>query len=332
MTTLLAQIAPQRNTQYADLVTQLAPHELALSEAGQHIMGDIAPITLGNQAYLKFEHDAPDEDALLQSLGYMAMTDAYFRYYDQIGEVVGPLLKPIAVPQQTVLPANIVEIRRYRGKTNELFTQFMCNVARFSSDFRDTSWDKLTLLDPLAGGGTTLFVGMMLGADVAGVETDKNVVDGTVTFLKRYMKEGRISAKFRVDKLKNVGKRWFVTINTNNQTVRCVVGRGDARDVADFVHGLKRPQLVVTDLPYNIQHSADWQALLVDALPTWAQAMSREGALVFSWNATRFGRDEMIALVEEVSDFRVLNAPPYNQLGHQVDRVIKQRDVIVARL
>lgn len=329
MTILVAQIAPQRSTQYTELVTQLAPYEILLSPLHAHLAGDVSTIKLGTQDYLKFELDDFDSDAILQILDQLAMTDAYFHYYDAIGDVAGPFLKPIDILSNYALPIDLISTRRYRGKTNELFTQFMCNVARYSSDYSTTPWNKLTLLDPLSGGGTTLFTGLILGADVVGVEHDKKVAEGTMNFLKQYTKEGRIPAKFRVDKLKNVGKRWFVTLN---QSMRCVISSGDTRDVKHYVHGLKRPQLIVTDLPYGIQHRTEWQDMLTTALPAWSEVMAEGGALVFSWNASRLSRDDMIDLVHDVSDFKVLDDAPYNQLVHRVDRVIKERDVIVARL
>jgi len=328
MVTIAAQIAPQRNTQYTEMVTALAPYELILSTLGDSIVGEIQLQKMGNLEYLMFDVNTFD-DSLLELLDIFAMTSSYFYYHDEIAGEAGPFLKPIDYPSNTVLPVSLIETRRYRGKTNELFTQFMCNLARYSSDFRSTSWRKLTILDPLAGGGTTLFVGLVLGADVAGVEQDKKVVEGTTTFLKQYTKTARIPANFRIDKIKNVGKRSFITLD---KSVRCVIGHGDTSQVQHFVNGLKRPQLIVTDLPYGIQHQAQWQEMLVSALPAWADVLADGGVLTFSWNATRFSRDDMIALVHDISDFKVLNDPPYNQLAHQVDRVIKQRDVIVARL
>ena len=328
MIRIAAQIAPQRNTQYTEMVTALAPYELMLSNIGDNVVDKIRLQQMGNLAYLMFDVDTFD-DKMLDLLDTYAMTSAYFYYADSIAGEVGPFLKPIDYPSNMFLPASLIETRRYRGKTNELFTQFMCNLARYSSDFRSTEWYKLTILDPLAGGGTTLFVGLVLGADVAGVEQDKKVVEGTTAFLKQYTKSARIPANFRVDKIKNVGKRSFITLD---KSVRCVIGHGDTSQVQHFVNGLKRPQLIVTDLPYGIQHQAQWQEMLVSALPAWADVMAEGGILTFSWNATRFSRDDMIALVHDISDFKVLNAAPYNQLGHQVDRVIKQRDVIVARL
>ncbi len=328
MTTLVAQIAPQRSTQYTELVTQLAPYELALSPIGSHILNDISTVALGSHDYLKFELDTELTDTLLQAFNDLAMTDAYFLYYEHIGSIDGPFLKPVDVPVRQFLPKSLVATRRYRGKTNELLTQMMCNVARHASDFRSTLWHKLTLLDPLSGGGTTLFVGLMLGADVAGVEKDKKVVEGTVGFLKQYLKEAQLPADFRVDRLKNIGKRWFISLN---KSARCVIAHGDTTQVEHFVNGLKGPQLIVTDLPYGIQHHAEWKSLLVSAIPAWSDVLAEGGALVFSWNATKFPRNDMIQLVHDVSDFTVLNDPPYNQLAHRVDRVIKQRDIVVAR-
>lgn len=328
MTIILAQLSPQRSTQYSDLVADLAPYEIALTSIGSYLTENPEFVRLGSQDYLKLSLKADLDDDLLQELPALVMSNAYFEYYEQIGDMPGPFLKPLEIESETFLPESLIATRRYRGKTNELFTQFMCNIARANSAFADTPWHKLTLLDPLSGGGTTLFVGLTLGADVVGVEQDKKVVDGTIAFLKQYMKEARISAKFREDKFKNIGKRWFITVKNS---ARCVVGRGDTVNVKDFVHGLKRPQLLVTDLPYGIQHRAEWLKMLRNALPLWFDTLVDGGTMVFSWNASDYARDEMVALVEDVSDFKVLNDAPYNQLSHRVDRVIKNRDIIIAR-
>ena len=50
-----------------------------------------------------------------------------------------------------------------------------------------------------------------------------------------------------------------------------------------------------------------------------------------AWESTRFPRTDMIALVQAATPLTVLNEPPYDQLSHRVDRVIKNRDVLVAR-
>ena len=325
---LLAQLAPQRSTQYTDLVSRLAPGEILLSEVGKKVTGEIRPLVSGGVAYLMLELDGPVTASDVDALKQLATVQAFFDYYDGIGDVPGPFLKPVELVREPFLPETLVATRRYRGKTNELFTRFMCNIARYSSAYRSSPWHKLTLLDPLAGGGTTLFVGLVHGADVVGVERNRKVVEGTAGFLKAYFKEGRIVARCREERIKGAGKRWFFTIR---DTTRCVIGQGDTQQVQKFVHGLKKPHLIVTDLPYGIQHEADWKAMLHEALPAWSRVLAKGGALAFAWDATRFSREKMIQLVEDVSPFHVLDDPPYNHLQHRVDRVIKKRDIIIAR-
>ncbi|MCB0100046.1 MAG: hypothetical protein KDE46_30145, partial [Caldilineaceae bacterium] len=63
----------------------------------------------------------------------------------------------------------------------------------------------------------------------------------------------------------------------------------------------------------------------------WEALLPPSGALAFAWDATRFSRAEMLSLVQSSSTLRVLDEGPYAQFGHQVDRVIKQREVLVAR-
>lgn len=49
MAILLAQLAPQRSTQYSDLVSALAQHELLLSPVGAQISG-LTPVELAGQS------------------------------------------------------------------------------------------------------------------------------------------------------------------------------------------------------------------------------------------------------------------------------------------
>lgn len=334
MTTILAQIAPQKSTQYAALADALAPHELALSPLGPQIT-NMSPVRLGGQTYLKFDIPAAPTPQQARELGLLAMTSSFFIYYDKLGRVQGPLLHPIETSFAPALPHDIVMTRRYRGKTNELFTHFLCNVARFSSALSRRPWDTLRVFDPLAGGGTTLLTALVLGADAAGVEQNAQDVKSTVTFLKQYLTEQSISYQIKEERVKKVGRRWTFTASgapsQQRTSVRCVLAWGDTVQSGSLIAGF-RPHLIVADLPYGIQHKGELTALLSQALPVWASLLPLSGALVFAWESKRLPRAEMIALVESVSPLTVLDAPPYNMLAHRVDRVIKQRDVLVARL
>ena len=334
MTTILAQIAPQKSTQYAALADALAPHELELCPLGKQIT-NISPLQLGGQKYLRFE--LPDVPTAQQAyeLGLLAMTSAFFVYYDKLGRTAGPLLRPLETRVVPSLPPDIVMTRRYRGKTNELFTHFMCNIARFSSALSHRSWDTLRVFDPLAGGGTTQLTAMILGAEAAGVEHDVQDVKSTVAFLKQYFSEQNLSYQVREERVKKIGRRWTFATNASRSqeraSVRCILACGDTSQSPSLISGF-RPHLIVADLPYGIQHKGELTTLLGQALPVWASLLPLSGTITLAWESKRLPREEMIALVESVSPLTVLNEPPYNMLAHRVDRVIKQRDVLVARL
>ncbi len=327
MSTLAASIAPQRSTQYGDLALLLAPHELQLCPTHGSI-GDISSIELGGTPYLKFDLAGTVDERSLHELGTLATLRSFFQYYEVLGNQAGPFLHPLTTTFAPSLPADILTTRRYKGKTNELLTHFLCNVAKFSSPLRDQPWRTVRLFDPLCGGGTTLFAGLILGADVAGVEHDTQDAQTTAAFLRDYCRENRISCTVKEERLRKIGLRWQFTIG-KEKPLRCILGKGDTADSPAILAGFK-PQLIVTDLPYGIQHYGEVVQLLTTALPVWADLAAAGCVMAFAWDATRFSRAEMVALVESAGPWRVNSGAPYDQLSHRVDRVIKLRDVIVA--
>jgi hypothetical protein len=327
MTTLLAQIAPQRSTQYADLARVLAPCELQLAPLGAELGAD-PYLELGGQAYLQFElPDLPGTEQA-RELGMMSTSNAFFVRHEGLGGVQGPLLQPIETGFVPALPRELAVARRYRGKTNELLTHYMCNIARYSSALAHRPWETLRVFDPLAGGGTTLFTALMLGASVAGVEHNQKDVQTTSAFIRQFTREQGIPSQERKARLREVGQRWTFTLGQQQQT--CIVAHGDTADSPALISGF-RPHLIVGDLPYGIQHKGQLVELLENALPAWESLLPPSGALVLAWESRRLPRVELTELIQSSSDLVVLDDPPYNQMAHRVDRVIKRRDVIVAR-
>lgn len=329
MPELLAQISPQRSTQYSNIASVLAPIELGLSPLGQS-PASIENIKLGRQEYLKafISEDAMDEKAVYE-LGNMAMTNSFFWHYESIGESSGPFLKPINIPDRHSLPYDLVMTRRYKGKTSEMFTHFLCNVARYSSSYSADNWSDIRVFDPLAGGGTTLFTALYLGAEAAGVEKDSKDVQSTVAFLKQYAKEQKIPFRFKEERLKKSIKKYWFTIGTDQQ--RCIIVNGDTAESAFLISGFKKPHCIVTDLPYGIQHGGKITELLINALPEWISILLPGGTIAMSWDSSRFSRMEMINLFKDMGPISILEGEIYENMSHRVDRVIKERDVIVAR-
>lgn len=329
MQSFVAQIAPQRSTQYASLSSELAPHELALCPVN-HRMSSIQRLKLGGHEYIRFELPKPPDDHQLQEWGMLSMTSACFEYYDRLSEHTGPFLHPIDIEFHSLFSKDFVMTRRYKGKTNEMFTQFLCNIARFSSRFSHKSWNDIRVFDPLAGGGTTLFTALMLGANAAGVEKKVRDVQSTAAFLRQYMSNERIKFSVKEERLKKIGKRWRFTIGKEKDRA-CVLSSGETVDSNRLIEGFKKPHLIVTDLPYGIQHNAQLIPLLKNALPVWSSLLMPGGVLAMAWESTRFPRQQMIDLVESETELIVWNDPPYDRLAHRVDRVIKERDILVAQ-
>ena len=324
MPTYLTQIAPQRSTQYGALAEHLAPIELALSPFAERTSASEL-VTLGGQRYLRVTADAAIDELVRAHAGRLAATRAWFESRDEVAGERGPWLRPLEVDAASAWPEELVSARRYKGKTNELFTRFLCNVARHSSAYANTAWGELRLLDPLAGGGTTLFTALSLGADAFGVEKSLEDVQGTAAFFRQFCREADIDCDEREERMKGVGRRWRFTRGA--QTL--VAAAGDAADAAKLLNGMKRPHLIVTDLPYGVQHNGPLLELLASALPAWEAWLEPGGAIAFSWDATRFAREQMIAHVERCCGLRVRRGEPYDAMAHAVDRVIKQRDVVV---
>jgi len=328
MTTLLAQIAPQKSTQYADLARVLAPCELQLSPL-EITLEETPHIRLGEQLYVQFELPQAPNLEQARELGMLSMTSAFFIRHEGLGGIPGPLLQPIETGFSPVLPRELMMARRYRGKTNELFTHYLCNVARYSSALAHRPWENLRVFDPLAGGGTTLFAALVLGASVAGVEHSQKDVQTTAAFVRQFMREQGIPCKESRARLKGVGQRWTFAIGKEQQQT-CIIAQGDTVDAHALISGF-RPHLIVGDLPYGIQHKGQLAALLEVGLPVWEALLPTGGALVLAWESKRVPRPDMIDLIQSISQLVVLDEPPYNQMAHRVDRVIKRRDVLVAR-
>ena len=330
MTRIAAQLAPQRSTQYSNLPRDLAAAEVLASPLGPRLQ-DVSLGSIAGQDYLQFDLTGPITDDAAGLLAGMAMLGGVFELFDAIGGVAGPLLRPVKATHSAFISPDMAATRRYKGKTNEAFTHFLCNMAKYASDFHSADWSTLDVVDPLCGGGTTLFTALSLGADVAGLDLDRTDIESTASFITQYCRENRIALATKEERLRKLGaRRWLFQIGRSDVR-RCMLAHGAAGQTRELLAGFGRPHLIVTDLPYGIQHSGPLHNLLADCLPGWADLLLSGGALAFSWDSTRLDRQEMMALVGKVANFEVVDRPPYDRLAHRVDRVIKRRDVLVAR-
>src|SRR5437588_1143386 len=329
---LALKITPQRSTQYTNMAEALAAPELLASPPGSAIQ-EIIPVTLAGQGYLLVAlDDLVSLSTMMPILSRLGATSEVYQYFENLGEVQGPLLRPIEPEFTPFIPKEMAEVRRYKGKTNEVFTQVLLNMALFAGAYAGRFSERLRILDPLAGGGTTLFLALTAGYDAFGIELERQDVETTAVFTRQYLQGEHIAYK-ELDERRRAGRRYQFEIGRKGATRVLVLAHGDSSQAnlhIQEVPGGPRVHAVVGDLPYGIQHFGEIAGMLQKALPVWESMILPGGTLALAWNATRIERANMVELVERHAHLKVRNDPPYTQLVHTVDRVIKRRDILVA--
>jgi hypothetical protein len=330
---LVLKITPQRSTQYSHMTVALALPELLTSPL-RTLIRSVEPIKLAGHNYLLTTVEDANLDtkylcAILARLG--AISEAY-EFFEQIADVPGPLMRPLDPLFTPFVPLEMAEARRYRGKTNETFTQVLINIAVFAGKFSEPFGERLRILDPLAGGGTALFLALAAGYDAFGIELERQDVETTAVFVRQYLEGEHIPFKEVDERGRRAGRRYQFEIGRKGNTRHLVLANGDSREALAHmreVAGGPHMHAIVGDLPYGIQHFAEIADLLGRALPVWEQMLVSGGTLALAWNATRIERLAMLDLFAQHTHLQVLNEPPYTQFAHAVDRVIKKRDIII---
>lgn len=310
---LALKITPQRSTQYANMTTALATPELLSSPLAASIH-EIAPTMLAGQRYLLVDGDDRLLSTLntLQILSRLGAISEIYEYFERMESVQGPLLRPVEPMFTPFVPLEMAEARRYRGKTNEIFTRVLLNAALFAGGYAGQFTERLRILDPLAGGGTMLFLALAYGYDAFGIELERQDVETTAVFVKQYLEGERISYKELDERGRKAGRRYQFEIGPKGDRHYFVLAHGDTREAnlhMREIPGGPRFHAIVGDLPYGIQHFGEIASWLNVALTEWEKMLLPGGTLALAWNATRVDRAEMIELIERCTDLRVRNAP-----------------------
>jgi len=329
---LAAAIAPQRTTLYGNLARFLTVPELLASPLAPRLR-DHTIERLAGQEFLLLDLDEPtDADlALLWRLGTVA---GVYEYFPTLGEREGPFLRPLAPQTPAFVSPEIAEARRYRGKTGELFTAVLLNLAIFGGAYAAEATGRLRILDPLSGGGTTLFTALVRGYDAYGIEREKDDFDTTDAYAQAFLRGIGVPYKRVEERVRGSGRRAILNVGWREETRQLGFVLGNTTDTSTLLAGIPGGahfHAIVSDLPYGIQHQGQVTDFLEKAVPRWAQVLLPGGTMALAWEATAPRRDEATAIVERVRGLRVVTTPPYDALAHQVDRQIKRRDILVIR-
>lgn len=254
----------------------------------------------------------------LPALARLSVTQGLF-------EVQAEGWQPVAAGPGFALHEDFVWGEKYRGKTNETLTQLLINLALTHADA-----GAARLLDPMCGRGTSLLWALRYGLSASGIEQDPKALPEIRRGLKKWTKLHRQKHKLAegwVQKSNRRGVGKFLDFTAEGQVARVVTG--DSVEAAPLV-GRKPFDLIVTDLPYGVQHmggpgSRSPLETVAAAAPGWAQLLAPGGAMAIAFNANIPKR---AALVQAFDGLGLEECPV--PVAHRMSESIL-RDVLVLR-
>jgi tRNA G10 N-methylase Trm11 len=336
---------PGHNRVYYNLADQLALGELEI--AAKRLDANVEKVDIEFVAGIRYLSIETSDVLCERDMGIISRLSFVFAIFQYNEEC--KCLSPIKIVDYEFVGQKISSLLKYQGKTNELFTKMMVNVALLSSDFNYD--DVITLLDPVAGKGTTLFEALVYGFDAYGIELESGPVHEATTFFKKYLE---------TEKLKHIAEqRRIAGTNKNNEIQIKEFKFAQSKEAFKSGEGLKqfgmitgnaaeahtyfkKPvfNIIVGDLPYGIYHgnrsfesrsgaTRNPSELLAECLPGWFKVLKKGGTIVLAWNSFVVSPKKLAEIFEN-NGFTVQNEGPYKRFEHMVDKSIK-RDVIVAK-
>lgn len=340
--------SPGHNRVYFDTSVALSAAEFeVLSRSLSSSVSCIRVEKLAGLDMLLFDTAEPLSDHDNRILCDLSFLFAVF----EVTDPAVPLLRPIQKLRRDFVDDSISQILKYTGKTNEIFTRMMINLAEYSLDkSADELGRPLRLLDPIAGKGTTLYEGLIKGHDVYGIEIGETVVNEAFHFIKRFFE----TAKYKYDhdsiRISGPGKSFtalkhsFTVAPTkedyrakNTRTIEITAGNSV---YARHFYKKNFFDIIVGDLPYGVQHgnvtnekqtslTRNPSELLISCLPEWSELLRSGGVIALAWNVNVLERRKLEQILEGFG-FSVLRDGAYGRLEHRVDQAIV-RDVVVAK-
>ena len=339
MTRYAMLVAPSANRVYAHAAPQLTLAELAVLDAtvAQGRLGAAEVIELAGVPYVVFEGDLTPDD-----LRHVANVSTALALFEREGD----LLRPVALHRLDRFDDDLLTILKYQGKTNDLFTRMLLNVTVQSSASAGRALtDRLRVLDPLCGRGTTLNQVLMYGWHAAGVDLDARDVEAYAAFLPTWLKRKRIKHTAGTSRLRRdgrtLGQRFQAEVAPDKESwaageaITVTVDHADTLAVPDIFKA-GGFDVIVTDAPYGVQHGSRSGGalqrspldLLAAALPGWVRVLRPGGAIGIAVNNRTSPRAQTLALLADAG-LEPLDSGAYRGFEHRVDQAIV-RDIVVA--
>lgn len=295
--------------------------------------------------YLVFEtnDELMEKDMIL--LSRLSFTYAIFRIFKIEDDVH---LKPIYKHSSYYFNDDISMILKYSGKTNELFTKFMINIA-FMVYSKDKNLEEpLLLFDPVCGKGTSLFEGLLLGMSSFGIDINSKYIHDSYIYFKKYLETKKYKHSVSIEKFTDpINKfrsnriKFQLAKNKEDKKLKNILSlqliSADSRFANSF---FKKDtfHIIVGDLPYGVQHGSkigndeaftrNPKEFLNNCLPAWIRVLKPGGVLLLSWNSFVLRRNFMENILKD-NGLEVLMNEDKHAFEHRVDQAIN-RDVVIS--
>lgn len=338
---------PGHNRVYYNVAGELALAELKIASIKFEVSCDaIKIIEIAEVRYLSFEAES---ELSLHDIGALSRLSFVFAIYKMLVVDGKECLHPIAIYDYAYVDTKISSLLKYPGKTNELFTKMMVNVALLSSEFNyDTN---IQLLDPVAGRGTTLFEASVYGYNATGVEIESKSVHEASVFFKKFIQTERYKHQSDKRQIAGQSKKEAVYVQEFDfAPTKEMFKKQELRRKLAYVNGASQNvesyfkantfHLIVGDLPYGIAHgnssaqrsgsiTRNPSEMIEQCIEGWFKVLKKGGVIVLAWNVFVAAKIKLEQIFVN-HGFEVLSEGPYANFEHMVDKSIK-RDIIVAR-
>ena len=323
---------PHANIRYRQSLLQLAVQELSMTLSALGREAEVVPQKMGGAMFLTFEA-AKLTERDMRMLSQLASVYVLFEMED--GK-----LTTLERTHPNYVGEDLPALLKYKGKTNEMFTDTMLTMALAASAFMPVHDSQLVVCDPMAGRGTTLMLALRRGYHGVGIEIGKADVKEAADYMTRYLEFHRIKYK-RTDSALTVRgqvggrENKFVFSDSaehfkdgDTRTLRLICG--DTRE-AETLLKPNSVHLMVTDAPYGVQKGTAGRqdsigGTIAAALPGWFDVLKSGGVLAMSFNTHVTRREGLVRLFEKAG-FEIVQTA---NLEHWVEQAIS-RDVILAR-
>ena len=323
---------PHANIRYRQSLLQLAVQELSMTLSALGREAEVVPQKMGGAMFLTFEA-AKLTERDMRMLSQLASVYMLFEMED--GK-----LTTLERTHPNYVGEDLPVLLKYKGKTNEMFTDTMLTMALAASAFMPVHDSQLVVCDPMAGRGTTLMLALRRGYHGVGIEISKADVKEAADYMTRYLEFHRIKYK-RTDSALTVRgqvggrENKFVFSDSaehfkdgDTRTLRLICG--DTRE-AEALLKPNSVHLMVTDAPYGVQKGTAGRqdsigGTIAAALPGWFDVLKSGGVLAMSFNTHVTRREGLVRLFEKAG-FEIVQTA---NLEHWVEQAIS-RDVILAR-